>query len=191
MVMHVSGWNIGKSSCPFRHMYSRLVAIIGKERYMLLAWIKNIVLFILFSSLVFFLLPDEKYRKYMQTAVGFVLAIIVLTPVLSAGGLNDILSFDESVAGAPGNGDVTYYTDVMETMIENHLRDTFQLDSKVTITFDESYTVTAVEVDVVSTTSDSTTDTIMDAANLRQEIAKEYKISEDRIEIFVNGYQTK
>ena len=59
---------------------------------MLLAWIKNIVLFILFSSLVFFLLPDEKYRKYMQTAVGFVLAIIVLTPVLSAGGLNDILS---------------------------------------------------------------------------------------------------
>ena len=108
--------------------------------------------------------------------------------------MNDILSFDyyyESVAGAPGNGDVTYYTDVMETMIENHLRDTFQLDSKVTITFDESYTVTAVEVDVVSTTSDSTTDTIMDAANLRQEIAKEYKISEDRIEIFVNGYQTK
>lgn len=71
------------------------------------------------------------------------------------------------------------------------MRDTFQLDSKVTITFDESYTVTAVEVDVVSTTSDSTTDTIMDAANLRQEIAKEYKISEDRIEIFVNGYQTK
>lgn len=108
--------------------------------------------------------------------------------------MNDILSFDyyyESVAGAPGNGDVTYYTDVMETMIEDHLRDTFQLDSKVTITFDESYTVTAVEVDVVSTTSDSTTDTTMDAANLRQEIAKEYKISEDRIEIFVNGYQTK
>lgn len=194
MVMHVSGWNIGKSSCPFRHMYSRLVVIIGKERYMLLAWIKNIVLFILFSSLVFFLLPDEKYRKYMQTAVGFVLAIIVLTPVLSAGGLNDILSFDyyyESVAGAPGNGDVAYYTDVMETMIEDHLRDTFQLDSKVTITFDESYTVTAVKVDVVSTTSGSTTDTTMDAANLRQEIAKEYKISEDRIEIFVNGYQTK
>ena len=79
----------------------------------------------------------------------------------------------------------------METMIEDHLRDTFQLDSKVTITFDESYTVTAVKVDVVSTTSDSTTDTTMDAANLRQEIAKEYKISEDRIEIFVNGYQTK
>lgn len=71
------------------------------------------------------------------------------------------------------------------------MRDTFQLDSKVTITFDESYTVTAVEVDVVSTTSDSVADTIMDAANLRQEIAKEYKISEDRIEIFVNGYQTK
>ena len=30
----------------------------------------------------------------MQTAVGFVLAIIVLTPVLSAGGLNENLSFD-------------------------------------------------------------------------------------------------
>ena len=153
---------------------------------MLLAWIKNIVLFILFSSLVFFLLPDEKYRKYMQTAVGFVLAIIVLTPVLSAGGLNDILSFDyyyESVAGAPGNGDVTYYTDVMETMIK--------LDSKVAITFDENYTITAVEVDVVSTTSDSAADTIVDAANLRQEIAKEYKISEDRIKVFVDGYQAK
>jgi len=151
---------------------------------MLLAWIKNIVLFILFSSLVFFLLPDEKYRKYMQTAVGFVLAIIVLTPVLSAGGLNDILSFDyyyESVAGAPGNGDVTYYTDVMETMIKDHLRDVFQLDSKVAITFDKNYTITAVEVDVAA----------VDAAKLRQEIAKEYKISEDRIKVFVNGYQAK
>lgn len=194
---------------------------------MLLAWIKNIVLFILFSSLVFFLLPDEKYRKYMQTAVGFVLAIIVLTPVLSAGGLNDILSFDyyyESVAGAPGNGDVTYYTDVMETMIKDHLRDTFQLDSKVAITFDENYTITAVDVTVgeLDTKNDiednvvnektaekeesfdraaDTTekesvsgiaaDTIVDAAKLRQEIAKEYKISEDRIKVFINGYQTK
>ena len=120
----------------------------------------------------------------MQTAVGFVLAIIVLTPVLSAGGLNDILSFDyyyESVAGAPGNGDVTYYTDVMETMIEDHLWDVFQLDSKVAITFDENYTITAVEVDVAA----------VDAAKLRQEIAKEYKISEDRIKVFVNGYQAK
>lgn len=196
---------------------------------MLLAWIKNIVLFILFSSLVFFLLPDEKYRKYMQTAVGFVLAIIVLTPVLSAGVLNDILSFDyyyESVAGAPGNGDVTYYTDVMETMIKDHLRDTFQLDSKVAITFDENYTITAVEVDVAvgeldtkndiednvvsektaekeksfdraadttekESVSGIAADTIVDAANLRQEIAKEYKISEDRIKVFINGYQTK
>ena len=194
---------------------------------MLLAWIKNIVLFILFSSLVFFLLPDEKYRKYMQTAVGFVLAIIVLTPVLSAGCLNDILSFDyyyESVAGAPGNGDVTYYTDVMETMIKDHLRDTFQLDSKVAITFDENYTITAVDVtvgeldtkndvedNVVSektaekeesfdraadttekeSVSGIAADTIVDAAKLRQEIAKEYKISEDRIKVFINGYQTK
>lgn len=202
----------------------------------MLSWIKNIVLFILFSSLVFFLLPDEKYRKYMQTAVGFVLAIIVLTPVLSAGGLNDILSFDyyyESVAGAPGNGDVTYYTDVMETMIEDHLRDVFQLDSKVAITFDENYTITAVEVDVTTgrtemendiankakpdmendsvnkvntdmendigserTTekkeiSDGAADKMVDAARLRQEIAKEYKISEDRIKVFVNGYQAK
>ncbi len=196
---------------------------------MLLAWIKNIVLFILFSSLVFFLLPDEKYRKYMQTAVGFVLAIIVLTPVLSAGGLNDILSFDyyyESVAGAPGNGDVTYYTDVMETMIEDHLRDTFQLDSKVAITFDENYTITAVEVDVVTRELDTKNDiednivsektaekeeafdraadttekervssiasnTTVEIEKLRQEIAKEYKISEDRIKVFVNGYQAK
>lgn len=108
--------------------------------------------------------------------------------------MNDILSFDyyyESIAGAPGNGDVTYYTDVMETMIEDHLRDTFQLGNKVTITFDGNYTITAVEVDVVSTTSDSVADTTVDVAKLRQEIAKEYKISEDRIEIFVNGYQTK
>lgn len=195
----------------------------------MLVWIKNIVLFILFSSLVFFLLPDEKYRKYMQTAVGFVLAIIVLTPVLSAGGLNDILSFDyyyESVAGAPGNGDVTYYTDVMETMIEDHLRDTFQLNSKVAITFDENYTITAVAVDVATGELDTkndiednivskktvekeesfdrvadttekeqvsgiVADTTVDAAKLRQEIAKEYKISEDRIKVFVNGYQAK
>ena len=33
--------------------------------------------------------------------------------------------------------------------------------------------------------------TTVEIEKLRQEIAKEYKISEDRIEIFVNGYQTK
>ena len=51
--------------------------------------------------------------------------------------------------------------------------------------------ITPVEVDVVSTTSDSAADTTVDVANLRQEIAKEYKISEDRIKVFINGYQTK
>ena len=111
-------------------------------------------------------------------------------------------------------------------MIKDHLRDTFQLDSKVAIIFDENYTITAVEVDVAvgeldtkndiednvvsektaekeesfdraagtiekESVSGIAADTIVDAAKLRQEIAKEYKISEDRIKVFINGYQTK
>ena len=106
------------------------------------------------------------------------------------------------------------------------MRDTFQLNSKVAITFDENYTITAVAVDVATGELDTkndiednivsektvekeeafdrvadttekeqvsgiVADTTVDAANLRQEIAKEYKISEDRIKVFVNGYQAK
>lgn len=161
---------------------------------MLLDWIKNIVLFILFSSLVFFLLPDEKYRKYMQTAVGFVLAVIVLTPVLKTGGLNDVFSFDyyyESVAGAPGDGDVRYYTDVMETMIEDYLRDRLQLDSTVSITFDRDYTIASVEINVLTKEPDAENGTEPDVDRLRQEITKEYQIPEEQITVSVNGYQVK
>ena len=111
-------------------------------------------------------------------------------------------------------------------MIEDHLRDVFQLDSKVVITFDENYTITAVEVDVITGELDTKNDiednivsektaekeksfdraadttekervsgiaanTTVEIEKLRQEIAKEYKISEDRIKVFVNGYQAK
>lgn len=44
-------------------------------------WIKNIIYYLILISLVFQILPNEQYRKYMKLFTGILLVIIVLKPV--------------------------------------------------------------------------------------------------------------
>ncbi len=128
---------------------------------MFLEWIKNIILFIVFSSMVFFLLPDEKYRKYMQTAVGFVMTILVIHPLLKAGGLGDVLSFDyyyDAAENATGDSDRRYYTDVMETMIQEHIQDEYQTDSEVELEFDDGYAIQSIRITLFLTERENVAD---------------------------------
>ena len=46
-------------------------------------WVKNLVCFYIFITAVLHLLPKESYRKYVRFFAGLLLAILVLTPVLS------------------------------------------------------------------------------------------------------------
>ena len=58
---------------------------VGKEQHMevVYGWVKNLVCFYIFITAVLHLLPKESYRKYVRFFTGLLLAILVLTPVLS------------------------------------------------------------------------------------------------------------
>ena len=150
---------------------------------MFLEWIKNIILFIVFSSMVFFLLPDEKYRKYMQTAVGFVMTILVIHPLLKAGGLGDVLSFDyyyDAAENAAGDSDRRYYTDVMETMIQEHIQEEYQTDSELELEFDDGYAIQSIRITLFHI---SEVDRQKLEQNVRRSVAGQYKVDEALIDI--------
>ena len=149
--------------------------------------------------MVFFLLPDEKYRKYMQTAVGFVMTILVIHPLLKAGGLGDVLSFDyyyDAAENAAGDSDRRYYTDVMETMIQEHIQDEYQTDSEVELEFDNGYAIISIRITLFLTERENVADgeilTEGDGSevdrqklvqNVRRSVAGQYKVDETLIDI--------
>ena len=113
------------------------------------SWIKSIVIFTVFSSLVMFLLPDEKYRKYIRTGIGFVMVIIVINPILSIEDLNDYLSFDyfyEAAGSSLSENDTRYYKDLMENIIEEYIKENYNTASEADIEFDDSYIISKLEI---------------------------------------------
>ena len=44
-------------------------------------WIQNVVLFLLFMSMINQIIPDEKYRKYVRLTMGLVLILVLLGPL--------------------------------------------------------------------------------------------------------------
>lgn len=145
---------------------------------MLETWVKSIVMFVLFSSMVFFLLPDDTYRKYMQTAVGCVLVILVIAPMMQADGIGDVLSFEyykEQRQAAVSEEDGRYYTDVMEQIVESYIEDTWNIQADVTLTFGEDFTIRRLEVIVREEVGTELSEEI------RQEMISGYGISEDAV----------
>ena len=55
------------------------------------AWVKNIVCYYIFLTVIFHLLPKSSYQKYVRFFSGMLLMILVVTPVLSVLGKEDVL----------------------------------------------------------------------------------------------------
>ena len=62
-------------------------------------WVTNIILFVLFATLIDMLLPTSKFQKYTKMVVGLLLSAIILTPIFK------LLStdFEETFAAAIPN----------------------------------------------------------------------------------------
>ena len=52
---------------------------------MLAEWLKNIVVCSILFSVVLYIAPDPKMRRYVQAAVGFVMMMVVINPVIGWG----------------------------------------------------------------------------------------------------------
>lgn len=57
------------------------------------AWIRGIVFYLIFISMLYQLLPGEKYKKYLHVCVGMIFVLVVLTPVIRLFHISDKLSY--------------------------------------------------------------------------------------------------
>ena len=57
-------------------------------------WMYNIIIFILFSSLIQHLAAEKKYEKYIKFFSGLLLVMVVISPVLNWFGSDKILEFN-------------------------------------------------------------------------------------------------
>ena len=57
----------------------------------ILQWVKNIAFFLILSGLVYQILPDSRFKKYVRFFMGLVLTLMVLSPLLNLWNLEDVL----------------------------------------------------------------------------------------------------
>lgn len=57
----------------------------------ILQWVKNIAIFLILSGLVYQILPDNRFKKYVQFFIGLILTLMVLSPLLNLWNLEDVL----------------------------------------------------------------------------------------------------
>lgn len=86
-------------------------------------YIKNIAIFLIFSTFVMVIIPNSKYKNYINLALGFVMIFLVISPIQSllsgsenflAGGFINKFS---SVPGIQNYDDFSKYDDERKAMI--------------------------------------------------------------------------
>ena len=100
-------------------------------------WIVNIIVCSILFSVILYLTPDPRMKKYIQTAIGFVMMIVVLTPVIGWLRCDNRMTFSmyaESLGNNITGSDDEMYVDLMETVVQNFLRDSLGVESDVQIT---------------------------------------------------------
>ncbi len=143
-------------------------------------WMKSILVFTIFFSVILFMMPDEKYKKYVQTAIGFVMIIVVINPIVDMLGFSDELSFDiryEVMKEEFSDTDDAYYSDIVAAIIKEDIYDTYGADMQVHVYLDESQKISHVEL------SGSLLETEQEK-DIRDNLSKKYGINEDMIIIY-------
>ena len=73
----------------------------------LLGWVKNLAVYLIFSELLFQLLPHKRYRKYLRFFAGLILVLLVASPLLQAGGLEQrMLEVLDSLTSTTPSGEM-------------------------------------------------------------------------------------
>ncbi len=73
----------------------------------LLGWVKNLAVYLFFSELLFQLLPHKRYRKYLRFFAGLILVLLVASPLLQAGGLEQrMLEVLDSLTSTTPSGEM-------------------------------------------------------------------------------------
>lgn len=143
---------------------------------MLREWITNIIVCSILFSVILYLTPDPRMKKYIQTAVGFVMMIVVLSPVIRFLHSEDRMVFDmyaESLGTDIGEDD-DVYVGLMEGVVENFLKDKYGVDSDVVITLSDAMEIEEMRISILKNA---------DRDEIAQAAAAEYGISQEKISV--------
>ena len=121
-------------------------------------YIRNIAFFLIFMTLVELVMPHNKYSRYVNLAMGFVLIFLVLSPLQGIiGAFSSSATADDVINGLTNNlsGSVisqsyNSYTDDQKTLVLNELKTQLngQIEAKVNSLPDYSYVSSDVDVSV-------------------------------------------
>lgn len=145
---------------------------------MLAEWLKNIVVCSILFSVVLYIAPDPKMRRYVQTAVGFVMMMVVINPVIGWLGYADRIEFNtysESLGMDVAEGDDEMYVRAMEEVVERFISDNCNADAVVRIVTGEELGIDSMEIYIQSDK--------VDTDGVRSAVSEEYGVYENRITI--------
>lgn len=143
-------------------------------------WIKSILVFTIFFSVVLYIMPSEKYKKYIQTAIGFVMIIVVINPIVRMLGFSDNLSFNIRYEIADLeyiSSEDAYYRDVVAAIIRDELEKEYDLHMQVQVYMEENKSIRTIELSGESVDLKTEND-------IRQNLSLKYGINEDMIIIY-------
>lgn len=153
-------------------------------------WMKNILVCALFFSLVLYMAPNEKMRRYIQTAVGLIMIIVVASPVVELLGAEEKYNFSllkNSLNIGVTEGDDDLYVYAMEKVVENYVWDKWGLDSSVEIEVTDSI-LSYMEVEIQEKMEadenfqqeQNSTDEVL-LQTVKENIASQYGVDEDKV----------
>ena len=177
-------------------------------------WVKNLVCFYIFLTVILHLLPKESYQKYVRFFSGMLLMILVVSPILSLLGKEDVLLQKISQAGFFQEMDnlkmdTEYLKDTQKEMYFQEYEKAIGMDisrmaedrqlhaSQVEVHLSKEYQVESIALEVSFAKEDglfvqkaSFTDNSKEypeVYKLKQELMDFYQIKEGQIEIVVQG----
>jgi stage III sporulation protein AF len=123
-------------------------------------WLRNLSFFLIFSAFAGIILPNEKYKKYIDLCFGIVLVIIMLAPITGLLGLGEFPVdelFDQIAGGAaPSSAMGEEYNDLQWKLVKESFDS--QVKAQLSSMIEEKgYSVASLEVasseDLASITS--------------------------------------
>lgn len=87
-------------------------------------YVKNICCYVILTTIIFNVFPDEKYVKYVKVFSGFILILIIVFPITNAIGKNfDFNEIVNNFALSAGSDDLEEDISEYEKIIEDRINE--------------------------------------------------------------------
>lgn len=126
--------------------------------------------------------PNPQMKRYVQTAVGFVMIIVVMNPVTTLINGGDVMTFDmlsKSLGTEIEEGDDALYVAAMEDIVEKFVYDEYGITAEVDISLEAELTISGMSVTLRAADRSGIMEPGPELSRLiRSDLSEEYGIEE-------------